>query len=156
MATAASDEEYIAAIGRAADGEVQGEVIFRRLAEQAGSEHRHKLDALAELEVRTGHELDALVRRYGIAISPTNKARAEERARKYDGMGFHDILAEWSTWIPGYVTLYDSLAEQARPADRGALAFLSAHERAIDKFITLELAGRSDEAIAEIKALLEA
>jgi hypothetical protein len=156
MGTSTSeDEDYITAIQRAADGEVQGEILFKRLAEQAGPEHRHKLDVLARLEIRTARELDELVRRYAIAINPSNERKAEERARKYDGMLFHDILEEWSTWIPDYVNLYDRLAERARPADKDALSFLAAHERAIDKFIALELAGRSEEAIAELNALLK-
>ncbi len=148
------DEDYISAIRRAADGEVQGEILFKRLAEKAGPEHRHKLDVLAQLEIRTSRELEGLVRRYGISINPSNKQTAEERARKYDGMQFHDILEEWSTWIPDYVNLYDRLAERARPADKEALSFLAAHERAIDSFIALELTGRSEEAIAELNALL--
>ncbi len=149
------DEEYIAAIQRAADGEAQGEVLFKLLAQKAGPEHRHKFDALAQLEIRTSRELDGLIRRYGISISPSNKRTAEDRARRYDGMLFHDILEEWSTWIPDYVTLYDRLAERAHPADKDALSFLAAHERAIDMFIALELAGRSEEAIAELNALFK-
>src|SRR5262245_928456 len=156
MGTSTSDdEEYVSAIQRAAGGEVQGEILFKCLAKNAGPEHRHKLDTLAELEIRTSLELAGLVRRYGISISPSNKRRAEERARKYDGMRFHDILEEWSTWIPDYVTLYAGPAERARPADKDALSFLAAHERAIDKFIALELAGHSEEAIAELNSVLK-
>ncbi|MGE0024731.1 MAG: hypothetical protein AB7S70_14000 [Hyphomicrobium sp.] len=154
--TPTSDQDdYITGIQEAADGEVQGEVLFLRLAAQAAPEHRHKLERLAALEVRTGREMDALVQRYGLTLDPANRAEAEERAKVYDGMGYYDILAEWATWIPDYVDLYDRLAERARAGDEPALSFLSAHERAIDTFIKLELAGRSAEAMAELDAVLD-
>ncbi|CAN0482220.1 unnamed protein product, partial [Phaeothamnion confervicola] len=130
------------------------EVLFKRLAEKAAPEHRHKLERLAQLEVRTGREMDALMQRYGLSLSPSNAGKAEERARHYDGMSYRDILEEWATWIPDYVNLYDRLAEQARPDDKPALTFLAAHERAINTFITLELSGRSKDALAELDALL--
>jgi len=152
--TASDHDDYIMGIQKAADGEVQGEVLFLRLAAAAAPEHRPKLERLAQLEVRTGGEMDALVQRYGLTLNPSNRAKAEERAKVYDGMGYHDILAEWATWIPDYVDLYDRLAERARPGDEPALNFLSAHERAIDNFIKLELSGRSAEAMAELDAVL--
>lgn len=149
-------DAYLADIQKAADGEVQGEVLFKRLAERAEPEHRHKLERLAQLEIRTGREMDALMARYGLVLNASNRAKAEERAKRYAGMSYRDILAEWATWIPNYVDLYDRLAERARAEDRHALGFLAAHERAIDCFIKLELSGRSDEALAELDVLLAA
>jgi hypothetical protein len=148
--------DYLAKIQRAADGEVQGEVLFKCLAAKAEQEHRHKLERLAELEIRTGREMDALMARYGLTLSSENVGRAEERAKRYDGMSYRDILEEWSTWIPSFVDLYDRLAESARPDDKAALDFLAEHERAIDAFITHELAGRPEQALLQLDRLLEA
>lgn len=149
-----ASDDYIAGIQRAADGEVQGEVLFKRLAETAAPEHRHKLERLAQLEIRTGREMAGLMQRYGLTLTPTNTDKAEARARRYDGMSYVDILREWATWIPDYVDLYDRLASRARPDDKPTLDFLAAHERAIDRFIRLELAGQSNEALAELDTLL--
>lgn len=150
-----SDEDYISEIQKAADGEIQGEVIFKALADMAGEEHRHKLDLLAAIEVRTAQEMSSLVARYGLALSDTNVADGEAFARQYAGKSYREILEDWATWIPGYVALYDKLADAARPDDKAALAFLSAHERAIDRFIGLELAGKTDEAVAVLSSLLD-
>lgn len=151
---AITEDEYISEIRKAADGEIQGEVIFKALAEIAGEEHRHKLDLLAALEARTAGELDALIARYGIALSDTNVAEGEAFARQYAGKTYREILEDWAKWIPDYVALYDRLADGARPADKEALDFLAAHERAIDQFIGLELAGKADDAVAAISSLL--
>lgn len=149
-----SDADYISEIQKAADGEIQGEVIFKALADMAGEEHRHKLDLLAAIEVRTAREMGTLMARYGLAFSDTNVAEGQAFARQYAGKSYREILEDWATWIPGYVALYDRLAEAARPEDKAALDFLSAHERAIDRFISLELAGKTDAAIAALNALL--
>jgi rubrerythrin len=149
------NEEYVSEIRKAADGEVQGEIIFKAFAEIAGAEHRHKLEVLAALEQRTGRELASLVERYGIELSGSNVEEGEAFARKYTGMTYREILEDWATWIPDYVQLYDRLADSARPADKKALEFLAAHERAIDRFIGFELAGKSDDALAELAPLLQ-
>jgi hypothetical protein len=147
-------DDYISEIRKAADGEIQGEVIFKALAEIAGEEHRHKLDMLAALEVRTARELETLVARYGIALSDTNIAEGETFARQYADKTYREILEDWATWIPDYVDLYDRLAESALPDDKEALEFLAKHERAIDRFIGFELSGKTDDALNELSSLL--
>lgn len=146
---------YISEIQAAADGEVQGEVIFMALMRAAGHEHAHKLKALADLEIRTGAEMQALTDRYGLTLAETNAAEAEAFARKYDGMGWRELLEDWTEWIPAYVARYATLAKEARANDKPILDYLAAHEQAIMDFITLELAGRSDAAMAKVQAVLE-
>ena len=149
------DEDYIAEIRKAVDGEMQGEILFAALASAAALEHRHKLEALAGLERRTAAEMQELVERYALTVSPANAEKALVRAKKYLGMDWREILGEWATWIPKYVDLYDRLAEQARPADAKALNFLAEHERALHDFIALELSGDTDGALARVTALLK-
>lgn len=146
---------YISEIQAAADGEVQGEVIFTALMRAAGQEHAHKLKALAELEIRTGAEMQTLMDRYGLTLAATNAAEAETFARKYDGMGWQEILADWTEWIPAYVARYAALAKAARSGDKAILDYLAAHEQAIMDFITLERAGKSVAAIAQVQAVLD-
>ncbi len=146
---------YISEIQAAADGEVQGEVIFKALMRAAGKEHAHKLQALADLEIRTGAEMQALMDRYGLTLAATNAADAETFARKYDGMDFRAVLLDWTDWIPAYVSRYATLAREARPEDKAILDYLAAHEQAIMDFITLELAGKSEAAMAKVQAVLD-
>ncbi len=146
---------YISEIQAAADGEVQGEVIFKALMRAAGQEHAHKLKALADLEIRTGAEMQALMDRYGLTLAQTNAAEAEDFARKYDGMDFRAVLEDWTEWIPAYVARYATLARQAKPEDKAILDYLAAHEQAIMDFIQLELAGKSADAMAKVQAVLE-
>jgi hypothetical protein len=129
-------------------------VIFKSLAGIAGAEHRHKLEVLAELEQRTSRELEGVVARYGIELSHQNAIEGEAFAQKYIGKSYREIMEDWASWIPEYVDLYDRLADMALPADKKALDFLAAHERAINTFISLELLGRSEDALAEITSLL--
>ncbi len=149
------DATYISEIQAAADGEVQGEVIFKALMRAADQEHAHKLQALADLEFRTGAEMQALMDRYSLKLAATNASEAEVFARKYDGMGFRAVLQEWTDWIPAYVARYATLAREAKPEDKAILDYLAAHEQAIMDFIELELAGKSDEAMAKVQAVLD-
>lgn len=149
------DAHYIAEIQAAADGEVQGEVIFKALMRAAGAQHAHKLQALADLETRTGAEMQTLMDRYGLKLADSNAKEAQAFAANYDGLSWREILIDWTQWIPAYVSRYALLALEARPEDKPVLDYLAAHEQAIMDFINLELSGQSDAAMARVQSVLD-
>lgn len=148
-------DDYLRGLADAYQGEVRGEATFRTLAEQADSEDvAAKWRALARLEAATRRALEPLMRRHGLETAPDEAqrrlgvARGEARA----ALGWQGAMRDMADRLPRFVALYAELEAIGPAEDKAGLAFLTAHEVALQDFARAELAGDADP-LAPVLAL---
>jgi hypothetical protein len=137
--------EYETLLREAYLGEIFGAALFNALAEaQPDAERREKLRTLETVEARTATTLQRLVAKAGMKLSGEEpKAREDGRrlaaainASDWDGFvrSLHDAL-------PPFLEKFERLREVGGTPVDPALTALVNHERAIQRFAELELAG---------------
>lgn len=141
---------------KAYQGEVSGEVLFGRLAENSGDpEHRRKLDVLRELEARTRHALVPAMQRHGLPIEPDPAVERDATALA-DGVAtlpWSDLLSAFEPITTQFLAMYRRIGELAPPEDREVAGLLVDHEEALCEFARRELSGREDDSLGLINAL---
>ena len=128
-------------IGKAHEGEVLGEALFRALAEGADDpDHRAKLDACARLEAQTRAQIVELAGDLGVELGPTDEAALAGRsaATNLTAMAWPDLMGAIAGGTAGYRSLYAELLEAA---DHPLLDALVQHELALNAFTSAEAAG---------------
>jgi hypothetical protein len=147
---------YLRELAAAYQGEVRGEAMFRTLAEHAGDAAAAETwRALARLEATTRARLLPLLRRHGLDTlpDPEQERLGRQRGEARAALGHAGAVRAMSDSLPKYVTLYAELAAAGPAEDRDGLAFLNAHELALQQFCARRTAGR-DDALAPVLALL--
>jgi hypothetical protein len=147
---------YLVEVAAAYQGEVRGEAMFMTLAENAtNAGEREAWQTLALLEATTQRRMVPLMERHGLATIPDEeqKRRGRGRARDRLALGFAGAVRAMSESLPPYLVLYARLEAEGPAEDRSELAFLSAHEIALQQFATRTAAG-DDDALAPVRALL--
>ena len=142
----------------ALESEVMGEAAFRSACYTClNSDKRAKLRALWDLETQTKHSILAYYAEQGIQLPATGWLAFKSSLL---GLLFH--LAPWqklvSTFLDEtdkFLVVFRRLEEQASEADKPLFKAVVDHELAIQQFAELEAAGRGDESIAPVLALLQ-
>ena len=126
-------------------GEIFGDALFGALADaQPDADRREKLRTLQTVEARTATSLRRLVENAGMKL-----ASAEPKARD-DGRKLAATLdaSDWTAFVhllhdslPPFVEKFERLRELGGVPVDPALNALVNHERAIQRFAELELAG---------------
>jgi hypothetical protein len=137
------------------DGEVLGEILFARMAEQFDDPgHRHKMQVLSTMERRTKEMMEPPLQRAGLATEPEAKtiAEAESLAEALAGVAWLDFVGSLEPITSQYAAMYARIGE-LNPDERATADLLVAHELALRDFGRLELEGRGDTSLAAITAL---
>jgi hypothetical protein len=150
--------EYEDLLVEAYRGECLGAALFGTMAgAESDDDRRERLRALAQVEAQTATRLRSLVESSGIADCDEGAARADG-VRLAEGLGAQPwltFLGDLRAALPRFLESFERLAAIGEPGDP-ILADLVAHERAIDTFAALEGDGRSVEALAVLRAHLDA
>jgi hypothetical protein len=150
-------ELYRREIQAAYIGEIWGAAFFEALSQQASLEPiRDALLMLARLEGETQARLRPLAERLGLDTTedPKDVAQGKARAEQWAGIDRYEFARRLHELVSDYVVRYDSLAEAAAATDTEELAFLAAHERALQVFSEREIAGDTETALGPVLALL--
>jgi hypothetical protein len=135
--------EYEQLLLDAYKGEVFGNAFFGALAEaQPDPDRREKLRTLQTVEARTATSLRRLMTDAGLSLDPgTSKQEGVELAAGIDPENWHGFMQGMHDALPPFLAKFERLQEIARRPSDPALVALCNHERAIQKFAALELAG---------------
>jgi hypothetical protein len=141
---------------KAYQGEVSGETLFGRLAQQSGEpEHRRKLDVLRELEARTRRVMVPAMQRHALPIEP-DPAVERDAVALADGvatLAWSDLLSAFEPITTQFLAMYRRIGELAPAEDREMAVLLVDHEEALREFARRELSGRADDSLDLIDAL---
>ena len=150
--------EYEDLLVEAYRGECLGAALFAAMADhESDADRRARLRALAQVEAQTSSRLRALLESSGIAEADEHSARADG-VRLAEGLRAQPwlvFLGDLRNALPQFLEKFERLAAIGEPGDP-ILADLVAHERAIDTFAALEGVGRSADALAVLRAHLDA
>jgi len=137
---------------QAYQGEVLGEALFARIADQLEDPGRaEKLRVLSTLERRTKEAIAPALTRAGLSTEPDPKmfTLADKFAQ---GLTWEDFLAATGPITAQYIPLYRRIGE-LDPSEQEASDLLVAHEAALRSFAQAELAGDTTSSLDDIKAL---
>ncbi len=140
---------------KAYNGEVLGEVLFARLAEQVDDpEHAHKMRVLSTLERRTQEALVAPLERAGLPVEPDANtiAEAESLAEALADVPWPDLMGSFEPVTTQYAAMYARIGE-LDPSEQATADLLVAHELALRSFGRMELDGNDVDSLAGIAAL---
>jgi len=149
-------ESYLSELAEAYQGEVRGEAGFAYLAaraEAAGEAQAWR--TLARLEAETRARLEPLLRRHGLdtAPDPAQQAYGRECGERRRRLGWAGAMRAMAETLPDFVRRYAALEAAGPPEDKPGLAFLSAHEVALEEVCRAVLAGDADP-LAPVRRLL--
>ncbi|MDB6086056.1 MAG: hypothetical protein JWN43_3937 [Gammaproteobacteria bacterium] len=132
---------YVDALREAYEGEIEGEAVYRRLAElSVDSEQRKKLVTIADVEQRTHRILHAAASRLGIDPAMEGiAAKAARRAIELNRLAWREFIAKATVDWPPYIERFEAVERMAPVVDALAARRLVEHERALVAFVRLEL-----------------
>jgi hypothetical protein len=138
------------------DGEIGGEALFWRLAEQGSPAAAPKWLALAAIEGHVAARLLTAIGNCGFAVPDTaaTLAGARERADAVAAGNWRQSM-EWLRSIALEALAEMSVEARQLPTDLAALgALVVRHEQVLVEFAELELAGRGSVSLRPVDALL--
>jgi hypothetical protein len=139
---------------KAYQGEVLGEALFGRIADQlADEEHAAKMRVLATLERRTKEAIAPALERAGLSTEPDpdSLSTAEALAGAAE-TPWQDLLATFEPITSQFCAMYRRIGE-LDPSESAASALLVAHELALRNFARAEIAGETATSLDEVNAL---
>jgi hypothetical protein len=139
---------------KAYQGEVLGEALFGRFADQiADEEHAAKMRVLAELERRTKEAIAPALERAGLSTQPDPDSISTAEALAGAGTTpWLELLATFEPITSQFCAMYRRIGE-LDPTERAASELLVAHELALRNFARAEIAGDTQTSMDEINAL---
>jgi hypothetical protein len=140
---------------KAYQGEVLGEVLFARLADQFDDpEKAHKMRALSTMERVTKEALVGPLQRAGISTEPDPDvlAAAESFAEGMAAMSWIDLVSSFEPVTAQYAAMYAHIGE-LDPSERATADLLVAHELALRAFGRREGSGDAEGSLTEVLAL---
>ena len=150
--------DYLRRVCESYQGESYGENLFRELAKRTNDpERKYKWHVLECLETETKKKLLPLVKKLGGDQTELSEniergiADAEDMATKDWG----DLMRSFDKVLPKYVRFFEKLEALAPIKDRDLLRSVTAHELAIQEFVTKELEGESNHSVEAVLNLLE-
>ena len=159
MLRQAVNDEYRRYLAERHAGEVAGEELFRSLAAHTVEpDRKYKWTVLEQLERETKERLRRAMQK--LAIEPVDDpARVQESRRqgeRFSRVAWLDFMKGFRTELAGFVSRFEK-AEQLAPSgseDRRLLEEITNHERALLEFADREFAGRSEQSLEPILAIL--
>jgi len=136
-------------------GEVLGEVLFGRLADQLDDPDRAgKMRVLCTLERRTKEALAPSLRRAGISTEPDpgTVSAGEALADALASLSWAEVVGSFEAITTQYLALYARIGE-LDPSEQEAADLLMAHEVALREFGRREIAGASGSSLDAVTAL---
>ncbi len=135
--------EYDELLLDAYKGELFGDAFFAELAErQPDPERREKLRTLQTVEARTATSLRRLVDDAALSVdSKKSHKEGHDLAASFDPEQWEELVRALHKALPAFLEKFERLREIARTPTDPALIALVNHERAIEKFAELEMAG---------------
>jgi murein L,D-transpeptidase YcbB/YkuD len=140
---------------KAYQGEVLGEILFARLAEQLDdADQARKMRVLSTMERVTKEALVAPLGRAGISTEPDPEtvATAEGFADALAQVSWFDLVSSFEPVTAQYAALYAHIGE-LDPSEQATADLLVAHELALRSFGRLEASGNGEESLNEVMAL---
>ncbi|HEX3334708.1 MAG TPA: hypothetical protein VHS57_10215 [Acidimicrobiales bacterium] len=139
---------------KAYQGEVLGEALFDRMADQMDdADHKAKMRVLAKLERRTKEAVAPALERAGLSTQPDDESleTAEALAGAAD-TPWKDLMATFEPITSQFCAMYRRIGE-LDPSERAASDLLVAHELALRAFARAEIDGATDTSLDQINAL---
>lgn len=152
------DACYLDRVAAGYRGEVYGEAFYGAVSELLGDpDHARKFAVLKELEVAVRARLRPLMERLGGDTSRDGEwyERGLRDAPEYAGMPWDELMARFADELKLDIAEYEILEALAERGDEEALHFLVEHERVSLAFAERELAGRRDDSLDLVVALLD-
>ena len=150
-------QRYVVELLEAYRGEVAGEAYFSALAQETSEpDHAHKWRTLAQLEHLVATRIRTALEARGIPIPATDAdwQRGLRSATEYIALPWRDALARLQPELDRYVREFE-VSESAMPEEFLPLAqFVTAHERALLEFVTMELERSGTDSLAAPLRLL--
>jgi hypothetical protein len=139
---------------KAYQGEVLGEALFGRFADQIDDEeHKAKMRVLATLERRTKESMAPALERAGLSTEPDPESLATAEALSAAASSpWKDLLATFEPITSQFCAMYRRIGE-LDPSERETSELLVAHELALRNFARAEIAGDTATSLDEINAL---
>jgi hypothetical protein len=139
---------------KAYQGEVLGEALFGRFADQIDDEeHKAKMRVLATLERRTKESIAPALERAGLSTEPDPESlRTAEALSSAACTPWKDLLATFEPITSQFCAMYRRIGE-LDPAERETAELLVAHELALANFARAEIAGDTTTSLDQINAL---
>jgi hypothetical protein len=138
-------------------GELIGEVFFSELTKQYSSlGHRYKLATLLQLETETAARLRPTALDLGVDLFYLDRYRemGKEFLKSCEGMDWNSLVAHLEAVVEPFVKRYAEIADIAPPEYKDLADSMVVHEKSIQTFARLELAGDSERSLdAVIKQL---
>ena len=139
---------------KAYQGEVLGEALFGRMADQMDDEdHTAKMRVLERLERRTKEAIAPALERAGLPTEPDPEALATAEAlAEAASTPWKDLLATFEPITSQFCAMYRRIGE-LDPSEREASELLVAHALALCDFARAEIAGDTEKSLNQINAL---
>jgi hypothetical protein len=139
---------------KAYQGEVLGEVLFDRMADQIDDEeHKSKMRVLATLERRTKESIAPALERAGLSTAPDPESlRTAEALSSAAATPWEDLLATFEPITSQFCAMYRRIGE-LDPSESEMSELLVAHELALRNFARAEIAGDTATSLDQINAL---
>ncbi len=139
---------------KAYQGEVLGEALFDRIADQIDDEdHKAKMRVLAKLERRTKESVAPALERAGLSTEPDRESlQTAEALSSAAATPWNDLLATFEPITSQFCAMYRRIGE-LDPSERETSELLVAHELALRNFARAEIAGETATSLDPINAL---
>jgi hypothetical protein len=139
---------------KAYQGEVLGEALFDRIADQLDdAERKEKMRVLAKLERRTKEAIAPALERAGLPTAPDPESLATAEALAgAASTPWHDLLATFEPITSQFCAMYRRIGE-LDPSESETSELLVAHELALRAFARAEIAGDTAVSLDPINAL---
>jgi hypothetical protein len=139
---------------KAYQGEVLGEALFGRMADQMDDEdHVAKMRVLAELERRTKMAVAPALERAGLSTGPDDESlQTAEALAGAASTPWKDLMATFEPITSQFCAMYRRIGE-LDPSEKETSDLLVAHELALRSFARAEIAGDTETSLDQITAL---
>ena len=139
---------------KAYQGEVLGEALFGRMADQMDDEdHLAKMRVLAELERRTKEAVAPALERAGLSTAPEDESLQTAEALAGAAVTpWKDLMATFAPITSQFCAMYRRIGE-LDPSEKETSDLLVAHELALVAFARAEIAGDTERSLDQITAL---
>jgi hypothetical protein len=140
---------------KAYQGEVLGEVLFARVADQLDDPDRaDKMRTLSTMERKTKEAMVGSMERAGLSTEPDPETvqAAESMADGLAAIPWVDFVGSFAPITAQYSAMYVRIGE-LDPSERATADLLVAHEAALADFGRREVAGNGEDSLAMVLAL---
>ena len=139
-------------------GEVLGEALFDRMLKSFDDPmQRYKVATMLQLESETVTRLRPTMMELGLDLCEADESRALgiKWADSLNGVAWDEIMVKLRDALQPYIDRYREIAKQAPPQFRAVAESMVVHERSLQKFTELEIAGDTEHSLDDVIAQLQ-